>query len=72
MKLMYSILRNKNKARDCYSLVEKCKQTIIDYRLENSFNYRYCVIKTDYHINQNDLKSAKALLDKIIGRKEIE
>jgi len=71
-ELMYSILRNKNKVNECYSLIEKCKQTIIDYKLEKSFNYRYCVINTDYYISQNDLKSAKVLLDNIINRKEMQ
>lgn len=70
-ELLYSIYRRKNQLDDCFSIVERCKQTSEDYNLNKDFNYRYCVMKVDYFITINDLKSAKALLDNIIDRKEI-
>jgi|GEM_PF-4840106 len=70
-ELLYSIYRRKNQLKECNLLIEKCRQVLDDYGLEKDYSYRYCILKTDYLIQNNDLTSAKALLDKIINGKEI-
>lgn len=70
-ELLYSIFRKRNLLEDCFNVTEKCKQTLIEYKLHEDFKYRYCVMKVDYFIFNNDLQSAKDLLANIIIRKEI-